>query len=106
MRLLAVIATVALLGCLPPPKQSGGLGFFDHAGLERRMRILCRLGVGDDTIQSACARPKVRPSLVVSAAPARPDPSAQAAKSTQSASESCSNCAGLGTLEPVLRLTR
>ena len=106
MRQLAIVAAVALIGCIPPPKQTGGLGFFDQAGFERRMRILCRLGIGDDPIRSACAAPNVRPGAIAGTSLDRPDPSAQPNQSTKIASESCSKGGDRGTLEAELRLTR
>jgi hypothetical protein len=112
MRGLVVVAALALVGCIPPPKQTGGLGFFDHAGLKRRMAILCRLGVGDDHIRAACEAPKGRHGVVADAPPpkpvrrAKPAKSANSANSVSLASKSCSKCDGVGTLAPAARLTR
>ena len=65
MRCALLIGALPLLliGCIPPPKQTGGLAFFDHEGLEHRMRMLCRLGVGDDEVKTACAVPEMRRRL-------------------------------------------
>lgn len=54
----AVLVTT-LAGCAAPA-QYGGLIPVDHAGLERRLRILCRWGVGAGTAQAGCAAPALR----------------------------------------------
>ena len=43
MRCYAIALAVALVGCIPPPKQAGGLREIDHRGLEHRMKVLCRI---------------------------------------------------------------
>ncbi len=62
IRCVGVIALATLLaGCVPPPKQNGGVKF-DRRGFAHRMRVLCHLGVGDPDAQAACAQknaPKV-----------------------------------------------
>jgi hypothetical protein len=80
---MLVVLAFALLGCIKQPKQAGGLRFFDHAGFAHRMNMLCRLGVGDENIQSACPR----------------------AKKCTLASESCPNGHRTGTLGRAPRLT-
>ncbi len=55
-RLGVVAALLALAGCAAPA-QYDGLIPVDNAGLQRRLRILCRLGVGDATARAGCAAP-------------------------------------------------
>ncbi len=43
MRRYAIALAVALAGCIPPPKQAGGLRDIDHGGLEHRVKVLCRI---------------------------------------------------------------
>ncbi len=79
MRATAVLSLMAMVsGCFPPPKQAGGLEVFDHRGLGRRMRILCRLGVGERQLKAACLSPAPQRSIVVDHdLPARETPKAK-----------------------------
>ncbi len=108
MRSAVLAGALALLltGCIPPPKQAGGLQFFDHKGLGHRMRILCRLGVGDREIQTACAVPEMRRRLAAEAREVDVEPVARDSSAPNKASKSCSGKRNEGTLCPLLRLTR
>jgi len=101
-RTLFAAAAVALLGvgCIPPPKQAGGLRFFDHEGLEHRMRMLCRLGVGDDEVKTACAVPEMRRRMAAEAEPPDGAPAVHAQTDDDEASKSCSGAEKEGTLAP------
>jgi len=46
-------ATLCLAGCTAPAPHTALIPI-DHAGLQRRLGVLCHLGVGDDTARAAC----------------------------------------------------
>ncbi len=50
------IVLLTLAGCAAPA-QYDGLIPIDNAGLQRRLRILCRYGVGDATTRAGCQPP-------------------------------------------------
>ncbi len=102
MRPTVLIGALALLsmGCFPPPKQAGGLRFFDHKGFEHRMRMLCRLGVGDNEIKTACAVPEMHRRLAAEAEQSEAEPVARDASDAGKASKSCSGEENEGTLCP------
>lgn len=102
MRSAVLIGTLALLtmGCFPPPKQAGGLRFFDHKGFEHRMRMLCRLGVGDHEIKTACAVPEMHRRLAAEAEESDTEPVARDGSAPGRASKSCSGDPNDGTLCP------
>ncbi len=52
--LLLAVGLALLSGCVTP-QQYDGLIHFNRRGLERRLSILCRLGVGDATTRRTCA---------------------------------------------------
>ncbi|MBW2455860.1 MAG: hypothetical protein JRI68_15195 [Deltaproteobacteria bacterium] len=102
MRRTVLTGALALMmiGCLPPPKQAGGLRFFDHKGFEHRMRMLCRLGVGDNEIKTACAVPEMHRRLAAEAEKSDAEPVARDGSDAEEASKSCSGEENQGTLCP------
>ncbi len=52
--ILLLAAGLTLLSSCVTPQQYDGLIEFDRQGLERRLTILCRLGVGDATTRRTC----------------------------------------------------